>query len=110
MAYHETTAARVREALAGRSGVVERKMMGGLSFMVDGNMCCSVSGAGGLLVRVGAASMDRMLKEPHVHAMRMGAKTMTGFVRVDPEGYRANSDLAKWVRRGVDFVGTLRER
>src|SRR4029077_19274194 len=52
MAYDEKTAARVRKALAGRHDVVEKKLMGGLCFMVNGNMCCSVSGKGGLLVRV----------------------------------------------------------
>jgi TfoX/Sxy family transcriptional regulator of competence genes len=107
MAYDEETAARVREFLAGRDDVVERKMIGGLSFMVGGNMVCSVSGRGGLLVRVGAAAMERMRKEPHVQAMKMGAKTMSGFVRVEPEGYRTDAALRKWLQRGVDFAATM---
>src|SRR5882762_3474315 len=66
MAYDEKTAERVREVLSDRRGVVEKKLIGGLCFMVNGSMCCSVSGRGGLLVRVGAEAHAQMLAEPHV--------------------------------------------
>jgi TfoX/Sxy family transcriptional regulator of competence genes len=107
MAYNEKTAERVRRLLAGRRDVAEKKMMGGLSFMVGGTMACSVSGRGGLLIRVGRDALGRALKEPHVEPMKMGAKTMSGFVRVAAEGYRTDAALRKWVRRGLDFVTTL---
>jgi TfoX/Sxy family transcriptional regulator of competence genes len=107
MAYDEETAERVRRILAGRRDVVEKKMMGGLCFMVQGAMCCTVSGKGGMLIRVGAEAMERMLAEPHVKPMEMGARTMAGFVRLAPEGYRTDAALKKWVQRGLDFVATL---
>jgi hypothetical protein len=101
MAYDENTAERVRAALSDRRGVVEKKLMGGLCFMVSGSMCCSVSGKGGLLVRVGAEMHAQMLAEPHARPADMRGRTMTGFVRVDPEGYRTRAALAKWIERGV---------
>lgn len=104
MAYDESTAARVRAALAGQGKVVEKKMMGGLCFMVRGGMCCSVSGKGGLLVRVEPGSYEAALREPHVHPMKMGKRVMSGFVRVAPEGYRTSEELRAWVLRGVDGV------
>jgi hypothetical protein len=104
MAYDETTALRVRELLSGRTDVTEKKMMGGLCFMVKGRMCCSVSGRGGLLVRVGADAYQSMLGEPHIV---LGGRTMTGFVRVGPEGYRTDAGLKKWVNRGVGFVASM---
>src|SRR5882762_7922441 len=101
MAYDEKTAGRVRALLSDRRDVVEKKLMGGLSFMVEGSMCCSVSGRGGLLVRVGAEAHAQTLAEPHVQPMGMGGRIMSGFVRVAPEGYRTGAALRKWVERGV---------
>lgn len=107
MAYDEKTAERVRKVLSGRRDVAEKKLMGGLCFMVKGAMCCSVSGRGGLLVRVGPEAFERMLGEPHVQPMEMRGRTMTSFVRVMPDGYRTEAALRKWVQRGVDFALTL---
>ena len=101
MAYDEKTAERVRAVLSDRRDVVEKKLMGGLSFMVSGSMCCSVSGRGGLLVRVGAEAHEQVMAEPHVQPMEMGGRTMSGFVRVATEGYRTGAALRKWVERGV---------
>jgi TfoX/Sxy family transcriptional regulator of competence genes len=101
MAYDDKTAARVREVLSGRRGVAEKTLMGGLCFMVQGSMCCSVSGRGGLLVRVGKEAHERILAEPHVAPMEMRGRVMTGFVRVAPEGYRTGAALKKWVERGI---------
>ena len=107
MAYDEKLAERIRKLMAGRRGVVERKMMGGVVFMVRGNMCVTASGRGGILVRVGPEAQARALKEPHVKAVTMAGRSMTGFVRVMPEGYRTAAALRKWVKRGVDHVSTL---
>jgi len=82
-------------------------MMGGVVFMVRGNMCVTASGRGGILVRVGPEAQARALKEPHVKAVTMAGRSMTGFVRVMPEGYRTAAALRKWVKRGVDHVSTL---
>jgi TfoX/Sxy family transcriptional regulator of competence genes len=102
MAYDEKTADKVRAVLSGRRDVVEKKMMGGLAFMVNGVMCCSVSGRGGLLIRVGADAHGQMLREPHAAPADMGGRMMMGFVRVAAEGYRTEASLKKWVARGID--------
>ena len=107
MPYDTHAADGIRVLLAERAGVVERKMMGGLVFMVNGNMCVTASGRGGILVRVGPDAQKRVLKEPHVQPMRMAGRSMTGFVRVLPEGYRTAAALRKWVKRGLDYVATL---
>lgn len=101
MAYDEQTADRVRKVLSGRRDVAEKKLMGGLCFMVGGSMCCSVSGRGGLLVRVDPQARAPMLDEPHVQPMEMRGRIMTGFVRIAPEGYRTPAALAKWIERGI---------
>jgi TfoX/Sxy family transcriptional regulator of competence genes len=106
MAYDEKTAERIRKGLSERRDVVEKKLMGGLCFMVKGEMCSSVSGRGGLLIRVGVDEQERILREPHVRPMEMGRRTMTGFVRVAPEAYRTNAALTKWVERGLGAVAS----
>jgi TfoX/Sxy family transcriptional regulator of competence genes len=107
MAYDEDTAGRVRKLLSRHPDVTEKKMMGGLCFMVKGRMCCSVSGRGGLLVRVGADAQPSMLAEPHVEPMEMGKRMMAGFVRVAPEGYQTEAALKTWIKRSLDFVATM---
>lgn len=107
MAYDQQTAERVRQVLYGRRDVVEKKMMGGLCFMIRGGMCCSVSGSGGLLVRVGAPAHESALREAHVQPMKMGGRVMSGFVRIAPDGYRTDSQLRSWVLRGVACVESL---
>ena len=107
MPYDTHAADGIRVLLADRPGVVEKKMMGGLVFIVNGHMCVTASGRGGILVRVGPEAQARALKEPHVQPMRMAGRSMTGFVRVMPEGYRTAAALRKWVKRGLDHVTTL---
>jgi TfoX/Sxy family transcriptional regulator of competence genes len=107
MPYDNQVADGIRVLLSDRHDVVERKMMGGLVFMVGGNMCVVVSGRGGLMVRVGPDAQPRVLKQPHVKPMIMAGRPMTGFVRVAAEGYRTAAALRKWVKRGLDFVETL---
>jgi TfoX/Sxy family transcriptional regulator of competence genes len=112
MAYDKKTAERVRRALGGQPGiveqnVVEQKMMGGLIFMIGGRMCCGVSGTA-LMVRVGRDAYQRMLTQPHVRPMELAGRRPTGFVLIDPKGFRTGSALARWVQRGIDFASTLR--
>jgi TfoX/Sxy family transcriptional regulator of competence genes len=107
MPYDTQAADGIRVLLSDRHDVVERKMMGGIVFMVNGNMCVTASGRGGILVRVGPEAQPRVLKEPHVQPMRMAGRSMAGFVRVMPEGYRTAAALRKWVKRGLDHVSTL---
>lgn len=95
-------AARIRQILAGRDDVTERRMMGGVCFMVGGAMCCATSAQGGILVRIRPDARAAALREPHVGPMEMGARTMGGFVRVAPAGYASDDALGAWVRRGIE--------
>jgi hypothetical protein len=101
MAYDQALAARVRDLLSARADVVEKRLMGGRCFLVAGAMCCSVSGKGGLLIRVGPDAHARAMGEPNVQAMKMGNRIVRGFVRVAPEGYRKGRQLRRWVMRGL---------
>ncbi len=107
MAYDEDAAARLRKLLAGHADVVEKKLMGGLCFMVGGHMCCVASGRGGLLVRVGRDAHARTAAEPFAKAVTMRGRVMHGYVHVTPEGYRSDAGLKTWLKRGLDFVATL---
>ena len=106
MSYDPASAERVRQSLSGRSDVVEKKMVGGLSFLVNGNMCCGITGMA-LMVRVGADSREQALREPCVRPMLFAGRTLSGFICVEPEGYAADDALAGWVQRGLDFVSGL---
>jgi hypothetical protein len=106
MGYDLTTAERVRRVLAIRNDVEEKRMVGGLSFVVGGSMCCGVTG-NALMVRVGAEARDRVLAERHVRPMEFAGRSLAGFVLIDPEGFRTDTALAVWVQRGLDFVAVL---
>jgi TfoX/Sxy family transcriptional regulator of competence genes len=106
MAYDLKTAERVRRILSSRSDVVEKRMVGGLSFVVGGNMCCGVTGSA-FMVRVGAEERDRVLAEPHVRPMKFAGRPLAGFVLVDPDGFRTDAALAAWVQQGLDFAAAL---
>lgn len=106
MGYDEKTADRVRQILSKRSDVVEKTMVGGLSFMVNGSMCCGVTGSS-LMVRVGPEERERALAQRHVRKMEFAGRPLSGFVCVDPAGFRTKAALATWVQRGIDFVSAL---
>ena len=106
MAYDEGLAERIREVLP-ENGVDEKKMFGGLSFMLQGNMACGII-KDDLLVRVGREDYERYLKEPHVHTMtKPMRRPMRGFVMVDAVGLEEDEALAAWVQRGVDYALAL---
>jgi TfoX/Sxy family transcriptional regulator of competence genes len=107
MAYDEDLAHRLRELLAGEEAVTEKKMFGGLAFLLHGHMCVSASRNGGLLVRLDPAETDAALARPHVALMEMGGRTMDGWLTVAPEGVKTKRQLASWVKRSVAFVNTL---
>ena len=109
MSYDAATAQRVRRLLSGRDGVAEKKMVGGVSFLVAGNMCCGVTGPA-LMIRVGAGARDQVLAEPHVRPMQFAGRSLSGFVCVDPPGFADDADLARWVQRGLDFAAGLPAR
>jgi TfoX/Sxy family transcriptional regulator of competence genes len=104
MVYDLQTAERIRHLMADRADVYERKMMGGLVFMVKGGMCCVVSGRGGLLVRVEPEDQPRLVAQAHVKPMIMGGRKVKAYVRVMPESYRRHANLKKWVERGITAI------
>lgn len=103
MSYDEKTADRVRRILSRRTDVVEKKMFGGLCFMVNGSMCCGLTQTA-FMVRVGSEHYQEALAQPHARPMDFTGRPLTGMVYVDPAGYRTDVALAKWVARGVDFA------
>ena len=105
MAYDQTLAERVRSALA-RHGVVEKKMFGGLAFMLRGNMCCGVL-RDDLIVRVGPQKFAQALSMPHARPMDITGRPMKGFVMVGPAGYGTDEALTQWITLGVDSAGSL---
>jgi TfoX/Sxy family transcriptional regulator of competence genes len=107
MAYDEDLANRLRELLSGEDAVSEKKMFGGLAFLVHGHMSVSASGQGGLLARIDPAETDAVLAKEHVSRMEMRGRTMDGWVRVAPEGVRTKRQLQPWVKRSVSYVKTL---
>lgn len=106
MAYSEDLAERVRGVLAPRERVVERKMFGGIAWMVDGNMACGVSGDD-LMVRLDREDAESALAEPHVGPMDMTGRPMLGFVLVACDGIATDAELARWVEAGADFAASL---
>lgn len=106
MAYSEELAERVREVIAARSEVTERKMFGGVAWMVGGNMACGVMGDD-LLVRLDREDAERALREPDVASMEFTGRRMRGFVRVEPPATADPSDLGRWVDTGADFAAAL---
>jgi len=107
VAYDERLAERVRDVLAGESGVSEQRMFGGLSFLLAGNLAVAVSSRGGLLVRVGKDAFEKALERPGTSPMEMGGRPMKGWVFVAPEELGRKRELAAWIGRGTRFARSL---
>ncbi len=107
MAYDEDLAARIRELVAGEQGLTEKKMFGGLAFLINGNMSVSASGQGGLLLRVDPEQTDALLEKPHAEEFVMRGRAMQGWLRVAPEGVTTKRELQRWVGRGVSYARSL---
>jgi TfoX/Sxy family transcriptional regulator of competence genes len=105
MAYDEQLADRVREALGARDGVSERKMFGGITFMLGGHMCLGVVGED-LMVRLDPADADAALAEPHVRPMDFTGRPARGFLLVSPEGVRDPAALGRWVDDAANLAAT----
>jgi hypothetical protein len=104
MSYDEDLADRVRELIACERGVTEKRMFGGLAFLIDGNMSVCVSGQGGLMVRVPREDTEKLLDRDHVEPMIMAGRETRGWLRVAVEGVKTKRQLQGWVRRGVDHA------
>jgi TfoX/Sxy family transcriptional regulator of competence genes len=107
MGYEEKLAERLRDLLADEDGVSEKKMFGGLAFLVDGKLTVAASRRGGILARVDPDDCEKLLAGPHVASMEMRGRPMTGWLTVAPEAIGTKRQLAAWVRRCVAYAGSL---
>jgi TfoX/Sxy family transcriptional regulator of competence genes len=107
MAYDEDLADRIRELVADQRRLTEKKMFGGLAFLVGGNMAVAASGQGGVLVRVDPEESDKLVATTKARPMEMRGKQMQGWLRVDAADIRTKRQLAPWVRRGTEYAGSL---
>lgn len=107
MAYDEDLADRIRDLVDGEPGVTEKRMFGGLAFLVGGNLAIAASGQGGVLVRVGPHRSDELVASTDATVAIMRGRPMSGWLRVAPEHLRTKRQLGKWVRIGVSFAGSL---
>ncbi len=107
MAYDEDLANRIRELIAAGPDVTERRMFGGLAFLVGGHMAVAASREGGLMVRVDPARTDELCGEPHAGPFVMRGRPLQGWLRVAAEGVQTTDDLAPWVERGVAYARSL---
>jgi TfoX/Sxy family transcriptional regulator of competence genes len=107
MAYDEDLANRIRELIAGDSDVSEKRMFGGLAFLIGGHMSVTASRLGGLMVRVDPEQTDALLAKPHTGPFEMRGRPLDGWLRVDAEGVRTKRQLEPWVKRGVAYARSL---
>ena len=107
MAYDEALATRIRTLIGGAPDVAEKKMFGGLAFLVGGNMAIAASGQGGLLVRVDPKESERLVETTPAQLMEMRGRSMPGWLRVDTEHVATKRNLTPWVKRGVAYARSL---
>src|SRR5438445_8435906 len=106
MAFDESLTARIRDALARKRGIEEKKMFGGIGFLLHGKMLVGVW-KNSLIVRVGPDSYEDALLEPHVKEFDITGRPMKGWVLIEPEGIEDDEHLKDWIERAMKFVRTL---
>jgi TfoX/Sxy family transcriptional regulator of competence genes len=106
MAYDQDLAQRIKKTLAPLPGLEEKKMFGGVCFLIRGNMACGVHGSD-LIVRVGLERYPEALRKPHVKLFDITGRPMKGWIMVASGGVTSESDLKGWVEQGVEFTATL---
>jgi TfoX/Sxy family transcriptional regulator of competence genes len=107
MAYDEDLADRLRVALQHQDGVAEKRMFGGLAFLVGGHMAVAASGQGGLMVRCDPVRTAELLDQPGAATFEMRGRAMNGWLRVDTAAVSDDADLQRWVDVGIGYVATL---
>lgn len=107
VAYDVELADRLRQILAGEPGIVEKRMFGGLAFLVDGHLAVGASGQGGLLLRVDPVQTDDLLGDPRASRMVMRGRAMDGWLRVDVDASTSEEELHRWVGCGVGYARSL---
>jgi TfoX/Sxy family transcriptional regulator of competence genes len=106
MAFDQILAERIRAQLGQRPGLVEKKMFGGVGFLLKGNMCCGVNGQD-LIVRIDPQQTEEALSQPHTRIFDMTGRPMKGWIVVQPEGLKNDADLMRWIDEGVRYASTL---
>jgi hypothetical protein len=107
MAYDEDLAYRIRAVVSGEPGLTEKRMFGGLAFLINGNMAVSASSRGGLLLRVDPARTETLVDEPLVRRFEMRGREMDGWLHVDERAVSTEADLRAWVGHGLTFARSL---
>jgi TfoX/Sxy family transcriptional regulator of competence genes len=107
VAYDEDLADRIRELLSGERGVTEKKMFGGLAFLIKGNMAIAASGQGGVLVRCDPDESDPLVAKTNARPMEMRGRAMDGWLRVGADDVRTKRQLERWVRIGTTYARSL---
>ncbi len=107
MAYDEELAERIRGMIDGTPGITEKKMFGGLAFLVGGNMAIAASGEGGIMVRTEPDETDTLLAGSNARVVEMRGREMRGWLRVDSEDLQSEDDLRRWVTTGVTYARSL---
>jgi TfoX/Sxy family transcriptional regulator of competence genes len=107
MAYDEELASRLRQHVSGEQGISEKRMFGGLAFLINGNMAVSASSRGGLLLRVDPAQTDALLSNPGAERFAMRGREMDGWLRIDADVLGTDNELLRWIGHGVSYARSL---
>jgi hypothetical protein len=107
VAFDEKLADRMRTIIGSEVGLTEKRMFGGLAFMINGNMAISASGQGGLLVRVEPSETAELVTQAHVSRFAMGGREMDGWIHVESAAVESDSELERWIGRGVSYARSL---
>jgi TfoX/Sxy family transcriptional regulator of competence genes len=107
VAYDAELADRIRELVAGEAVLTEKRMFGGLAFLIGGNMAVAASGQGGLMVRCDPAETDKLVAKKHARRFEMRGREMDGWLRVDDEGVKTKRELVPWVKTGIAYARSL---
>ena len=107
MAYDEELAGRIRELVAGEPALTEKKMFGGLAFLIGGNMAVAASGQGGLLVRVDREESETLVATSGARLLKMRGREMPGWLRLDSDQVATSDELSSWVERSVSYARSL---
>jgi TfoX/Sxy family transcriptional regulator of competence genes len=106
VAFDEVLAGRIREVLSGTEGLAEKRMFGGLAFLLNGNMCCGVHGEE-VILRVDPDSAEHALREPNVRNFDLTRRPLKGWLLVGSDAVASDEQLRSWIGMGVDFAGSL---
>jgi TfoX/Sxy family transcriptional regulator of competence genes len=107
MAYNEDLADRLRARVLGESGATEKRMFGGVAFLINGRMAVSASSQGGLLLRVDPSQTEALVSEPHAARFVMRGRAMDGWLRIDAAALETADDFERWVQRGLTYARSL---